>query len=89
MEFASGSAAARALKSTNFVYSMKIDKGRRDVTVPMIVEKHKTKNYSRGVINCYDLKDQTDEEIVDGLEEYGVVAARRIRVETPSSQRTV
>ena len=46
----------------------------------MAVETPKTKNFSRGVINCYDLKDLTDEEIADGLGEYGVVTARRIRV---------
>ena len=45
--------------------------------MPIAVETHKTKNFSRGVINCYDLKDLTDEEIADGLGEYGVVTAQK------------
>ena len=80
VEFKSGSDAARALKAVNFVYSVKRDGKREDVVVGMTVEPHKTKNFSRGVINCYDLRDISDDEIADGLEKDGVVTARRIMV---------
>ncbi|XP_037076872.1 zinc finger protein 408-like [Pollicipes pollicipes] len=46
----------------------------------MTVEVHRTKNSSKGIINCFDLKDVSEEEIVDGLTEFGVTDARRIKV---------
>ena len=42
------------------------------------VSPNRTKNSSRGVIYCPDLKDTSDDDIVDGLAEYGVTAVRRI-----------
>ena len=80
VEFESTEDAQRAIQATRFTYSIKDANGRRDVTLPLKVETHKTKNSSKGVINCYDLRGVSDEEIVDGLSAYGVTEARRILV---------
>ena len=45
----------------------------------MTVETHRTMNYSRGVIFCLGPEGVSDGEIEEGLAEFGVIAARRIR----------
>ena len=78
VEFQSEAEAAKALGSSTFTYSVR-DRGvRRDVCLPISVTPHKTKNFSKGIISCFDLRDTTDEEIVEGLSGFGVTEARRI-----------
>ena len=52
--------------------------GKWDVSLPITVAPHRTKNFSRSVISCYELQDTTEEEIVDGLSSSGVTEAKRI-----------
>ena len=79
VEFSSEVDAKRALSATSFTYTVK-DKGeRREVKLPITVTAHRTKNGSKGVIHCADLEDVDDEEIEDGLADFGVIAARRIK----------
>ena len=79
VEFSSELDAKRALSATSFTYTVK-DKGeRREVKLPITVTAHRTKNGSKGVIHCADLEDVDDEEIEDGLADFGVIAARRIK----------
>ena len=47
--------------------------------LPTAVEIHSTKNFSRGVIFCSDLESVSDGEIEEGLADFSVKAARRIR----------
>ena len=70
--------AARLMKANKFVYCKRDSSGRRDVALPMTVEVHRSKNFSRGVISCLDLDGVSDGEIEEGLAEFGVLAARRI-----------
>ena len=79
VEFERCEDAARAMNAKNFVYSKRDSSGRKDVFLPMTVETHRTKNFSRGVIFCLDLEGVSDGEIEEGLAEFGVIAARRIR----------
>ena len=78
VEFQRSEEATKALQATSFSFAVKGPSGRRDVSVPVTVEPHRTKNTSRGVINCFDLRDISDEEIADGLADFGVTSARRI-----------
>ena len=79
VEFVSEVDAGRALLATSFTYTAK-DKGERhEVNIPISVTAHRTKNGSKGIIFCPDLEDVGDEDIEDGLEEFGVIAARRIK----------
>ena len=78
MEFQNDKDAERALSATHFTYTVKNESGRRCVQLQMKVPPHRTKNSSRGVIYCPDLEDTCDDDIVNGLAEYGVTAVRRI-----------
>ena len=78
VEFSSSADAAKALTATSFTFGMKEGSRRKDVSIPVSVTPHRTKNTSRGIINCFDLKDVSDEDIVDGLAGSGVVEAKRI-----------
>ena len=78
VEFEKEQDAAKAIRASHFVYSVRCSSGRKDVSLQLETEPHRTKNSSRGVINCYELKDVADEDIADGLAEFGVTAARRI-----------
>ncbi|KAF0302793.1 Nucleic-acid-binding protein from mobile element jockey [Amphibalanus amphitrite] len=78
VEFRKGEEATNALTATRFVYSEGRASGRKLVSLPLTVEPHRSKNSSRGVINCFDLRNVSDEDIADGLSEHGVTAARRI-----------
>ena len=79
VEFAEEKDARRALAATEFAYTARDDRGKRLVTLPISVSAHRTKNFSRGIIYCADLEDVTDEDIAEGLSDYGVVSARRIK----------
>ena len=80
VEFASTDDAAKALRAKSFTYSKRDRMGKRDVSLPITVVPHRTKNFSKGVISCYELRDTSDEEIVDGLLTSGVTEAKRILV---------
>ena len=80
VEFAREEEAARALRADLFIFSQKDANGRRDISLPITVEPHRTKNSVKGVINCFDLRGVSDDEIVDGLAEFGVTEARRMMV---------
>ena len=45
---------------------------------PVIVTPHDQYNQSQGVITCAILKGYSDEDIVEGLSDYGVIGCRRI-----------
>ena len=79
VEFVDEIEAKRALSATEFQYTVKDGHGKRLVKLPITVSAHRTKNTSRGVIFCVDLEDVSDEDIAEGLSDFGVVAARRIR----------
>ena len=78
VEFQSTSDAARALRATAFTYTVREGGGRREVSVPMTVAPHRTKNSTKGIITCFDLRGVSDEEIAEGLSGFGVTHARRI-----------
>ena len=78
VEFRKSEEAAKALDATRFVFSEGRASGRRLVSIPLTVEPHRSKNSSRGVINCFDLRGVSDEDIAVGLADFGVTAARRI-----------
>ena len=80
VEFVSGADAARALAATSFTFSKRDASGRHDVSLPITVVPHRTKNYTKGVISCYELNDTSDEEIADGLATSGVAEAKRLYV---------
>ena len=80
VEFEKCEDAARVIIANSFTYSVRDSSGRRDVSLPLTVEIHRTKNFSRGVIFCLDLDGVSDAEIEEGLADFGVTAARRIRV---------
>ena len=79
VEFLDEKDAKKALSATEFMYSVKDGQGRRLVKLPIAVSAHRTKNFSRGMIYCVDLEDVSDDEIADGLSDFGVVMARRIK----------
>ena len=70
--------AKQALSATEFMYTIKDGNTRRQITIPISVTPHRTKNTSRGVIYCTDLEEVSDDDIADGLSAFGVVSARRI-----------
>ena len=78
VEFKEEREAQRALAATHFMYTVKSETGRRTVKVPIHVSAHRSKNSGRGVIFCDDLEGVSDDEIADGLSEFGVISARRI-----------
>ena len=79
VEFAHEKEAKRALAANHFEFTTRDSHGKQQVKLPITVSAHRTKNFSRGVIFCFDLKDVSDGDIEEGLSEYGVVSARRIR----------
>ncbi|KAG1653155.1 hypothetical protein GQR58_025782 [Nymphon striatum] len=46
--------------------------------IPVIVTPHKSLNSCRGVIRCRDLKDTSEDEMLDGLKDQGVTSVKRI-----------
>ena len=58
--------------------SLQVKVGNRTLAVPISVSPHTSKNNCRGVVSCRDLSDITDDEILDGLREQGVVGAKKL-----------
>ena len=58
--------------------SLEIRTESRPLSVPVKVIPHATKNSSRGVISCRDLRDVSEEEILFGLKEQGVTEVKRM-----------
>ena len=79
MEFQNEQDARKALETKVFTYSVREHGRKKDVNLTVHVSPHKTKNTSRGIINCFDLRDTPDEEIVEGLSSFGVIEVRRIK----------
>ena len=79
VEFLTDKDAKQALSATELTYTIKDGNTRRQITVPISVTAHRTKNSSRGVIYCPDLEDVSEDDIADGLSAFGVVSARRIK----------
>ena len=48
--------------------------------IPITVSPHYSLNTKKGVIRCLDIKDCSDEEILDGLKDEGVIKLDRILV---------
>ena len=84
VEFATAADAARALRVQTLTFTA-CEEGLRKVTIPITVTQHCTKNFSKGVINCFDLRDTDDIEIADGLSTSGVTEAKRIMVKKGDS----
>ena len=80
VEFESSADAARALMATTFCFSKRDASGKREVSLPITVAPHRTKNYTKGVINCFELSETSDDEITDGLATSGVAEAKRVYV---------
>ena len=51
---------------------------------PIIVTQHESHNKSQGVTTCTMLKNYTEEEVTEGLSDYGVIGCRRI-IRNPKS----
>ena len=51
-----------------------------DISIPVSVTPHNGLNWKKGVIRCHDIKECSDDEILQGLEKEGVVKVDRIRV---------
>ena len=79
VEFQTEKDAKQALSATEFTYTVRDGNTRRQVTLPISVTAHRTKNTSRGVIYCVDLEDVSEDDIAEGLSAFGVVSARRIK----------
>ena len=80
VEFANVTEASKALRASSLTYTVRTRGKKSDVTLPISVTPHISKNFRKGVINCYELRGTTDDEITEGLSSCGVVAARRITV---------
>ena len=78
VEYATAADAAKALKATTFTYMVREGGEKRATSVPMVVAPHRTKNSTKGIITCFDLRGVSAEEITEGLSTYGVTHARRI-----------
>ena len=80
VEFVNVSEAARALHAKTFTYTVRKGGDKREVSLPVSVTAHRTKNFRKGVIFCTELRDTSDEEISEGLSSSGVTEAKRITV---------
>ncbi|KAF0307893.1 Guanine nucleotide-binding protein subunit beta-1 [Amphibalanus amphitrite] len=65
VEFRKSEEATNALTATRFVYSEGRASGRKLVSLPLTVEPHRSKNSSRGVINCFDLRNDARKAACD------------------------
>ena len=79
VEFADSKEAERAMNVRELSYSRREGGARKLTKLKVTMEAHKTKNFCRGVIRCFELRGVSDDDIVDGLEEFGVVGARRLK----------
>ena len=64
---------SKLLKTTKLNLTM-------DNVIPITVSPHYNLNTKKGVIRCPDIKDCSDEEILDGLKDEGVIKLDRILV---------
>ena len=87
LEFDDSREAGRALNITELSYTRRENGVRRLSKVKVTFETHKTKNTCRGVIRCFELKGVSEEDIVDGLEEFGVVGAKRVRTKRGGEEK--
>ena len=78
VEFLDSKEAERALSATHFICTIKTESGKQESKIPISVSAHRTKNSAQGVIFCADLEGMSNEDIADGLAEFGVMTARRI-----------
>ena len=78
--------AKRVLRTSEFRYTVREHGKKQEVSVAISVSPHRTKNTSKGIINCFDLRDTPEEEIVDGLAPYGVVGARKFNTRDKHGQ---
>ena len=79
IELAREEDASRAMRQTTFSFSTKAQGKKVTTTISLTVTPHRTKNTSKGVITCYDLKETNETDIVDGLAAAGVVNAVKIK----------
>ena len=86
VEFVREEDARRALMTKEFSFTVREHGTKQVVSLAMSVSPHRTKNTSRGIINCFDLRETTDEEIVDGLAPFGVIAAHKLKTRNKSGQ---
>ena len=63
----------KLLKTTKLSLTM-------DNIIPISVSPHYSLNTKKGVIRCPDIKDCTDEEILEGLKDEGIIKLDRITV---------
>ena len=68
VEVTQKSHSTNLLKTTNFV------------NIPVKVSRHRTLNSKKGVIRCPDLKECSDEEILDELASQGIIHLQRFHV---------
>ena len=74
VELSNESDAKKLLAST----SLEIRSTNRHLSIPIRVSPHASKNSSRGVISCRDLCDVPDDEILEGLQDQGVIQVKRL-----------
>lgn len=87
VEFSDVAEAERALNISEISFYKRENGNKKVTTVKVSCVPHRTKNFCRGVIRCVELRGVTDDEIVDGLEEFGVVGARRVRTKRGGEER--
>ena len=79
VEFVRYEDAERALSMKTLTFTKREHGEKQAVTVNVSFSPHMSKNFSKGVIRCADLRYVPEEEIVDGLSEFGVVGAKKMK----------
>ena len=79
VEFAREEDARRALRTTSFAFTVRDQAQKTTIKLSINVSPHNTKNSSKGIINCFDLRDTSEDEIVEGLSPFGVTGAFRMK----------
>ena len=79
IEFTDSREAQRALSVHEISFYKRVNGDRKVISAKVVCTPHETKNFSKGVIRCFELKGVDECEIVDGLSDSGVVEARRIK----------
>ena len=72
--------SSKLLKTTKLSLTM-------DNVIPISVSPHYSLNTKKGVVRCPDIKDCTDEEILEGLKDEGVIKLDRITVFRDGSRK--
>lgn len=78
----------------NDIQSLRLIKAKKTMVLDIEVASHSTLNTSKGVVVCRDILNCTEEEIVDGLQEQGIVVCchsntRCNRVVVPSASQVL